>query len=149
MRSGTGTKSGEPGVVTFVDECDDGLLGRAVVPRGQRVIGASAGGGECHRSEERGSDEIKGALGFHGFGSLANKRIASPVKSRAGHPASPRDSQAGRYLLPAPGCICSKTLLMLKLPVAWLGGKSLNVASILPTTACAGTRTNAWSINQS
>ena len=33
------------------------------------------------------------------------------------------------YLLPAaPCCSCSTTLLMLKLPVFWLGGNSLNVA---------------------
>ena len=57
MRSGTGTKSGEPGFVTFVTKVNDGLLGLAVVPRGQRVGGASDGCGESQRANERGSEQ--------------------------------------------------------------------------------------------
>ena len=52
MRSGTGTKSGEPAVRDLLDEGDDGLLGLAVVPRGKRIGGLRNGGSksQCEAS---------------------------------------------------------------------------------------------------
>ena len=39
-----------------LDEFDDSLFGRAVVPRSQRVGGLRVGGGESHRANKRGSE---------------------------------------------------------------------------------------------
>ena len=55
------------GLRHLLDEGDDGSLGLAAVPRRQRVGGVGDGGGECHRSEKRGSEEVVAAFGFHGF----------------------------------------------------------------------------------
>jgi hypothetical protein len=61
MRSGTGTKSGEPGLVTFLTKVMMDCLA------GQWVGGAGAGDSESHRSEEHDGEVILYAQGFHGF----------------------------------------------------------------------------------
>ena len=59
MRSATGTKSGGALLRDLFDEGDDGLLGWAVVPGWQRIGGASNGGGESQRANERGAGEVR------------------------------------------------------------------------------------------
>jgi hypothetical protein len=79
---------------------------------------------------------------------FAGEVAGCPWEERVSPWVSPRVSPAWRYLA-APRCICSTTLLMLKLPACWRGGNSLNVESKSPTATCAGTRTNTWSMTQS
>ena len=67
MRSGTGTKSGEPSLVTFSTKLDDGLLVLAVVPRGQRVWARVV----VRLARETTSTDNAARDGFHGwFGSI-------------------------------------------------------------------------------
>src|SRR5579862_8535828 len=79
----------------LLDEGDDGLLRLAVVPRGKRVGGAGDGGDESYRGNKHDGEVVWSACELHSSRLMANERFASLVKSRAGHPAGPRVSQAG------------------------------------------------------
>ena len=57
-------KIGRAGFRHLLDEGDDGLLGLAVVPRGERVGGSRNGCGESQRANERGGEEVLSAGGF-------------------------------------------------------------------------------------
>ena len=67
MRSGTGTKSGEPGVVTLVTKS---MMDCLAAPSFHEGNGSAAGegGGESHRSNECDGDEVLPVCDFHGCG---------------------------------------------------------------------------------
>jgi len=96
MRSGTGTKSGEPGVVTFATNSRMDFFGRAVVPRGQGVLGAGVGGEKGQSDNQRGGEQgFKQGVSFHGFPSLdgwlvlgAGSTPGGPAKTARGFSAS-------------------------------------------------------------
>jgi hypothetical protein len=129
MRSGTGTKSGEPGVATFVTKS---MMDCFALPSFHDGSGSAA-----RAMVVKASAQASATAGMFCLPRIAFTAFDS---------ALPR---AQSYSAAAPFCSCCNTLLMLKLPVSWLGGNSLNEERKLPTRACAGTRTNAWSKIQS
>ena len=146
MRSGTGTKSGEPVVVTFSTKATMACFAAVSFQEGKGSAASALAAINASTHASMVARKLGIRMAF--MVAILQKRPHPMGRVRPGR-SSQQFIQAWCQLPPWVGVWSdSSTRSSEKLPAFWLGGNSLNVARKFPMYCCAGTITNARSMIQ-